>query len=252
VSRREHEPHEPRSVVPIDPQVPVFEMLPVFEEEGAAPFEPRPVPRTLLDEHSAQGEQCRVLAARLVALGRDKRLRRIGVVGTAQGEGTTTVALGLARALARDRHRRVLLLELDLTRPTLDDELGLAPPATGVRQYLAGRSEVPVLRRARPSGFWVLSAGRGAAPAAPLPSLPRLGTLLRATDRVFDYVVADCPPVLDQGQGAALQDVLDGLVYVVRSRRTARETIQRAAALVQPDRIIGVVLNAQRDILPRG
>lgn len=249
MSRRLHEPHEPQP--PVDPQVPVFEMLPAFEEDGAPAFEPRPVPRTLLDEHSAQGEQCRILATRLVALGRDKRLRRIGVVGTAAGEGTTTVALGLARALSKDRRRRVLLLELDLGRPTLDDELGLDPPASGVRQYLAGRSEVPVLRRARPSGFWLLSAGRGAAPAEPVPPIPRLVTLLRATDRVFDYVVADCPPVLEGGHGAALQDVLDGFVYVVRSRRAERETIQRAAALLQPDRVIGVVLNAQRDIFRR-
>ena len=101
VSRRSTSPTS-RSP-PVDPQVPVFEMLPAFEEDGAAAFEPRPVPRTLLDEHSAQGEQCRVLATRLVALGRDKRLRRIGVVGTAAGEGTTTVALGLARALSKDR-----------------------------------------------------------------------------------------------------------------------------------------------------
>ena len=144
-------------------------MLPAFEEEGAAPFDPRPVARTVLDEHSAQGEQCRILGTRLVALGRDKRLRRIGVVGSGAGEGTTTVALGLARALSRDHKRRVLLLELDLRHPTLDHELGLEPPASGLRQYLAGRCDVPVLRRSRPSGFWVLSAGGGAASSGPVP-----------------------------------------------------------------------------------
>jgi Mrp family chromosome partitioning ATPase len=250
VSGRTREPREPPPVAPSDPQVPVFEMLPAFEEESEAPFEPRPVARTLLDEDSAQGEQCRLLATRLVALGRDKRLRRIGVVGSAAGEGTTSVALGLARALSKDRQRRVLLLELDLVRPALDDELGLDPSAAGLRQYLAGRCEIPVLRRSRRSGFWVLSAGRGTASTEPVPPGARLATLLRATDRVFDYVVADCPPVLEEG-GAALQDHLDGFVFVVRSRRATRETIQRAAALLLPDRIIGLVLNAQRDILPR-
>jgi Mrp family chromosome partitioning ATPase len=242
---------EPLPGAPSDPQVPVFEMLPAFEEEGAPAFEPRPVARTILDERSEQGEQCRILGTRLVALGRDKRLRRIGVVGTEAGEGTTTVALGLARALSRDHRRRVLLLELDLRHPTLDDELGLEPPASGLRQYLAGRSDVPVLRRSRPSGFWVLSAGGGAASSEPTPPAARLATLLRATDRVFDFVVADCPPVLERGHGAALGDHLDGFVFVVRSRRTARETVQRAAALLQPDRIVGVVLNAQRDYLRR-
>jgi Mrp family chromosome partitioning ATPase len=227
-------------------------MLPAFEEEGAVAFDPGPVARALLDERSEQGEQCRVLGARLVALGRDKRLRRVGVVGTNAGEGTTTVALGLARALARHPKRRVLLLELDLGRPTLDDELGLEPPATGLRQYLAGRSEIPVLRRFRPPGFWILSAGRQGDTSDAPPPFERLASLLRATDRVFDYVVADCPPVLAGGLAAALQDHLDGLVYVVRSRRAERATIRRAFALLQPDRIVGVVLNAQRDVFRRG
>jgi Mrp family chromosome partitioning ATPase len=240
---------EPAPAASDEPQIPLFEMLPAFEEEGATPFEPGPVARTLLDEHSAQGEQCRLLGARLLALGRDKRLRRIGVVGAGPGEGTTTVALGLARALSRDRNRRVLLLELDLRRPALEEELGLDPPAVGLRRYLDGRSEIPVLRRSRPAGFWVLSAGAGATEAS-LAS-PRLASLLRATDRVFDYVVADCPPLLEGGDATALHGHLDGLVFVVRSRRSPRETIRRAAALLKPGLIVGVVLNAQRDLLPR-
>ena len=226
-------------------------MLPAFEEEGSVPFEPGPVARELLDAQSEPGEQCRLLASRLVALGRDKRLRRIGVVGARPGEGTTTVALGLARALSAERRRRVLLLELDLRRPALDDELGLDPPAAGLRQYLAGRCDVPVLRRSRPAGFWVLSAGGGGVPSEPVPSPARLSTLLRATDRVFDYVVADCPPLLEGDDGLALQDQLDGFVFVVRSRRAPRETIQRAAARLNPDLIVGLVLNAQHDVLRR-
>ena len=246
MSGRRHGTHEPPPVAPADPQVPVFEMLPAFEEEGATPFEPGPVARTVLDERSAQGKQCRLLGTRLIALGRDKRLRRIGVVGARPGEGTTTVALGLAWALSHDRRRRVLLLELDLRRPALDDELGVDPPSAGLRQYLAGECDVPVLRRSRPAGFWVLSAGGGVAPNAPVPYTARLATLLRATDRVFDYVVADCPPALEEGDAVALQDHLDGFVFVVRSRRAPRETIQRAAALLEPGLIVGLVLNAQR------
>jgi Mrp family chromosome partitioning ATPase len=235
-------------VTQADPQVPLFETLPAFEEEST-PLEPGPVARTVLDERSEQGEQCRVLGTRLVALGRDKRLRRIGVVGSSAGEGATTVALGLARALSRDRRRRVLLLELDLRHPAIDGELGLDPPAGSLRQYLAGRCDVPVLRRFRPAGFWVLSAGGGAAPGGS--PLARLSTLLQATDRVFDYVVADCPPLLEGDEDLALQDLLDGFVLVVRSRRSPRETIQRAAARLRPDLVVGLVLNAQHDILRR-
>lgn len=239
-------------MTPAHAQIPVFfETLPAFEEESGPRLEPGPVARVVLDEHSAQGEQCRLLGTRLVALGRDKRLRRIGVVASSPGEGTTTVALGLARALSRDRHRRVLLLELDLRRPALDGELGLDPPAAGLLRYLAGKCDVPVLRRSRPGGFWVLSAGGGGGAGEPVRSPARLSTLLRATDRVFDYVVADCPPLLEERDDLALPDHLDGFVFVVRSRHAERESIRQAATRLRPGLIVGVVLNAKRDVFGR-
>ena len=242
---------EAAPAAPDDPQIPLFEFLPAFEEENGSVLDPGPVARALLDERSAPGHQCRLLGARLRALGRDKRLRRIGVVGAGRGEGSTTVALGLARALVQGHSLRVLLVDFDLRRPALEEELGLDPPAIGLRRYLDGESEVPVLRRSGPAGFWVLSAGREAAPKGASLDSPRLATLLRATDRVFDYVVADCPPLLDGGDATVLQGHLDGFVFVVRSRHAARETIRRAAALLRPGLIVGVVLNAQRDFLRR-
>lgn len=249
--RARKKPAEPAPPAPNDPQIPLFEFLPAFEEEGGPTLDPSPVARALLDERSAPGQQCRLLATRLRALGRDKRLRRIGVVGAGRGEGSTTVALGLARALAHDHHLRVLLVDLDLRRPALEEELGLDPPAVGLRGYLEGKSEIPVLRRSRPAGFWVLSAGAGATAAETSLASPRLATLLRAADRVFDYVVADSPPLLEGGDATLLQGHLDGFVFVVRSRNAQRETIRRAATLVRPGLMVGVVLNAQRDFLRR-
>ncbi len=233
-----------------DAPVPVFETLPAFEEDRAVSCDPEAVVRLIFDERSGPGQQCRLLGARLRALGRDKRLRRVGVVGCGPGEGSTTVALGLARALSGEPGRRVLLLELDLGHPALDDRLGLAPPTVGLLRYLQAEGDVPVLRRSGPGGFWLLSAGAGRRGAAALAS-PRFTALLGAADRVFDHVVADCPPLLGGGATRALEDHLDGFVYVVRSRRAPRETIRRAAAALRPESIVGVVLNAQRDVLPR-
>ena len=231
-------------------QVPVFEDLPGFEEEDEVQGLPEPVARVALDQRSLPGEQFRLLAARLRAIGRDKRLRRIGVVSAALGEGKTTVALGLARAFGLERQRRVLLLELDLRRPAIDHALGLQPPAVGLRQYLEGTSDVPKLRRIGSSGFWVLSAGTGVMESSEILSSPRMSRLLEAADRVFDLVIVDCPPLLPVADAVIVQDLLDGFVFVVRSRHSPRETIQQAVGLIKPGLIAGLVLNGQRDIIP--
>jgi Mrp family chromosome partitioning ATPase len=231
-----------------DSLVPVFEATPAFEEDLGAHIHPGTVARAVLDGRSAAGRQCRVLAKKLLALGRDKRLRRIGVAGATAGEGSTTVALGLAQAMADDGAGRVLLLEGDVRHPALDERLGLSPATAGLLAFLHGTSDVPVLRRSGRNGFWLLAAGPGS--PSDLAS-PRLDTLLGAADRVFDLVVVDLPPLVGSREALALQERLDGVVYVVRSRRTPRDTVRRAQALVRPEKRLGVVLSAHRDILPR-
>jgi capsular exopolysaccharide synthesis family protein len=231
--------------------VPALEDLPVFEEESLSNEPWPPVARAILNETSVPGEQFRLLGARLRALGRDRRLRRIGVVSAAQGEGKTTVSLGLARALALDGQQRVLLLELDLRRPAVDDALGVPHPAVGLRQYLEdGAGSTLTLRRPEPGGFWILSAGTGTLTRPEVLTSSRMDSLLRATARVFDYTVVDFPPLLPVADAVVFQDHVDGFVFVVRARHSPRETIQRAAELVKPEHICGVVMNAHHDILP--
>ena len=233
-----------------DGHVPVFESLPNFEEEQRVAAKPGAVVKAVLDDRSLAGEQFRLLGARVLALGRDKRLRRIGIVSAALGEGKTTVALGLARALSLDRQSRVLLLEFDLRRPIIDHTLGLKPPRVGLAEYLRGDGEVPVLRRPMGGGFWLLSAGSAPFEKPGILSSPRLVSLLKAADSVFDYVIVDCPPLLPVADAVVIQDLLDGFVFVVRSRYSPRETIQRAVSLLRPGAVVGLVLNGQRDILP--
>jgi len=233
-----------------DPQIPIFELLPAFEEETGVRARPRAVTRAAFDEKTGQGAGLRLLATRVRALGRDKRLRRVGVVASAPGEGATTVALGLARALAAEPRQRVLYLELDLKRPAADRALGLADPAVGVTQFLEGRGDVPVLRHPA-GGFWVLSCGRPRRRPLEPAAADRLPRLLSAADRVFDYVVADCPPLLPDPDSLPLQDLFDGFVFVVRSRHTPLESVRRAARMLRPGVVVGFALNAQRDLLRR-
>jgi len=233
-----------------DPQIPIFELLPAFEEETGVRVKPRPVAQAVLDKRAAPGASLRVLATRIRALGRDKRLRRVGVVGCGPGEGATTVALGLACALAAEPRQRVLYLELDLKRPAADRELGVQAPAVGVTQFLEGKSEVPVLRH--PSGgFWVLSGGAMRSRPLEPHAADRLPPLLNAADRVFDFVIGDCPPLLPDAETLLLQDHFDGFVFVVRSRHAPLETVGRAARMLRQGLVVGLVLNAQRDLLRR-
>src|SRR5579884_759263 len=62
----------------------------------------------------------------------------IGVVSSISGEGTTTIALGLARTLAHDLNVAVALVEVNFARPCLEQRLGL-PTSPGLAAVLNGK-----------------------------------------------------------------------------------------------------------------
>jgi capsular exopolysaccharide synthesis family protein len=177
-------------------------------------------------------------------------MRRLGVVSASQGEGKTTLALGLARAFALDPRTRVLLIEADLRRPAVDRSLGVEVAAEGLLQYLQGSERTVTLRRLVREGFYVLSAGPQTANLPDLLATPRMAALMDSAQKAFDYVVVDCPPLVPVADSLILQDLLDGFIFVVRSRHAPRETVEQAIGLLKPDRICGLVFNAHRDFLP--
>jgi Mrp family chromosome partitioning ATPase len=196
-------------------------------------------------------ETLRVLRAKVESLDAERRLRRIGVVAAAAGEGTTLTALGLASALGRGGSRRVLLLEAVLRAPTIESQLHLAA-APGLSDWLAGGGLGPVLlRRVEPWGFSLLTGGTPCAEPAPLLESGNLSRLLEAAGQAFEFVVVDCPPLVPVADSVLIQDLLDGYLMVVRARRVPREQVLQAVSQLKPERLRGVVFNDLREMFAR-
>jgi Mrp family chromosome partitioning ATPase len=193
-------------------------------------------------------EEFRFLAAKVAGLAA-RRFTTIGIVSTAPEEGKTTVAIGLAAALARSSQQRVLLLEADLRQPSLERYLGL-PRVGGVAEWLTGRSESVPVRTVSPPGFAVIAGGREHLAQPDLLGSSRMADLIGACQLSFGFVVVDCPPLDPVADAVAIQDLLDGFLLVVRARRSPREAIERAVGRLKENRIYGIVFNDQPIILP--
>jgi hypothetical protein len=135
--------------------VAVSESLPAFAEDTATQARPTPVMSAILARNSSAGEQLRLLASRLRTLGKDRRVRTVGVVSATPGEGKTTVAIGLARAFAG--RERALLVEADLRRPAVDETLGSRRRGVFHHCWVTGPGHPELAESSR---CWVLSAGR--------------------------------------------------------------------------------------------
>jgi capsular exopolysaccharide synthesis family protein len=180
------------------------------------------------------------------ALGRQRGVKCLALSSALPGEGKSTITLGLAAALAREADKRVLLIEADLRRPTISRTLGLAP-APGLAEWLNGGLDKIPLRGLNRAGFRLLVAGQAALESPESVGSPLMEALLRSARRAFDFVLLDGPPVLAVSDTILMQDLVDGLLLVVRSRITPREAVLDALGRLRSEKILGVVLNDHRE-----
>jgi capsular exopolysaccharide synthesis family protein len=204
-----------------------------------------PIFEAVRDSRSVVGEEIRLLRARIQKLCHDRSLRCLAVVSALPGEGKSTTTLGLAAALAREPGRRVLLIEADLRKPSIAQTLGLAP-ASGLAEWLNGTAaELPV-RRMQSEGFFTLQAGLAELERPESLGSAQMEAMLRAARSQYEYVLLDSAPVVPVADAVLLQELVDGFVFVVRSRLTPKEAIREALNKIRQDKVVGIVLNDHR------
>jgi capsular exopolysaccharide synthesis family protein len=175
------------------------------------------------------------------------RPRVIALTSASPREGKTTVASNLALALA-EIGRRVLLIDADLRKPRLHEIFNLSN-AWGLSDLLDGTkppegSEAMVAATAY-RDLYLLPAGSVASSISNLLHSPRVVELLQRMQQQFDMVIIDTPPMLQMPDARVLGKLADGVILVVRSARTAKETAAAASQRLVDDgtRVLGTVLN---------
>jgi protein-tyrosine kinase len=252
-SNREHEDTAPAGASPsgdvTSPAGPAGDPLAPEAAVEVSPGGLGPVSAASLRSGSLVGEGFRLLRSRVERINEQTPFRCIGMVSATAGEGKTTASLGLAHAFAQESTRRVLLIEADLRKPTLESYLSLTRKP-GLGEWLEG-ARGPCFLRRLPTGLWLLTSGALKARRHELLGSERMASLLAAVRRHFDYAIVDCPPLIPVADSVILQDLLDGFLMVVRARLSPRETILRALSQLKSDRVQGVVFNDEREILSR-
>ena len=194
-------------------------------------------------------EEYHKLRASLVSIAVPAGLHSILVTAPRHGEGATTVAIGLATALAKERESRVLLVEANLRTPCFSGVLPLTSEA-GVADFAAGRAAPEALAmRLEDVNLSVVAAGGSAPRPIDLEIVDALVNRLRPQ---FDFIVIDGPPVNRYADASVLATKVDGVILVVEADSTP--VVEAEAAKRQLDkvgaRILGVVLNRRRSYIP--
>jgi Mrp family chromosome partitioning ATPase len=174
------------------------------------------------------------------------------VTACGHGAGTSTVAVGITRALAEGSPLRLLLVDANLRRPSLHRMLGVAS-APGFTDALDAPAEFE--RCVRPTSMprlWVMAAGTAVDYAPAVCTAERLSRLLDAVGGLFDFVVLDGPPLLAYPEVARLASVAHGSFLVVAAGDTKWQIAERAKQKLEAAGSFGgIVLNKREDAIPQ-
>ncbi len=159
-------------------------------------------------------------------------------------DGKSTIALNLATALAEGGKRTVLLIEADLHRPTLTEQLGIEK-RVGLADCLERNlNPISVLRRLEPLTWYLLPAGEPRSNPTELLQTEAFAGLLQTLSPHFDWILIDSPPVIPLTDALSLARQANATLLVAREGRTPQEAIEKAIAILGRQRILGIVLNA--------
>ena len=166
------------------------------------------------------------------------------ITSTGPGEGKTTVAVNLAWAISKEIHRKALLIDADLRKPSI--HLENSQNAKGLSTYLSdGIPLTEILTNSQSENLRVIMAGPSTQKSSELIGSKRMGELLKSLREAGEntYILIDSSPIIATTEPTVLSKMVDGIILVVMADRMPRESIQRAVRSIDRHKIIGVVFN---------
>jgi polysaccharide chain length determinant protein (PEP-CTERM system associated) len=203
-------------------------------------------------------EQYRVLYTKLNDINENSSGKVFAITSSIRGEGKTLTALNLSIVMARDFGKKTLLLEGDFKTPSLikfikqelqSDLVDILLSKTHIQS-----TTIPFADTLIPFAddkLSILPAARSVNNSSGLVSSLSMRQLLRALKEQYDFVLIDTPPILPLSDMNVFEEVVDGIVLVVRAQRTPKGALMKAFETLESDKILGFVLNDFRQPLPR-
>jgi succinoglycan biosynthesis transport protein ExoP len=149
------------------------------------------------------------------------------VTSAVPNEGKTAFCLSMARSLAADGHK-VLLIDADLRRPGVARCFG-GSTVGRMTELLEGKIELEVAVQIdqRSGAHYLAAASDNAHPQDVLNSI-QMGMVLDKARGSYDIVLIDTPPILVAADAALVAEFSDHCLFFIRWGTTSRDLVMSA------------------------
>lgn len=187
----------------------------------------------------------RMLRTRVMRSMAEQGWNSLAITSPRTGEGKSLTAVNLALSMAREVDRTVLLVDLDMRRPSTHDFFGFEVEQ-GLSDYLTSDVALEDLLVNPAVERFIVLPGRGRVDnSSELLASPKMEALSREIAARYPerIVIYDLPPVLAVDDALAFSPQVDAFLLVVEEGATQAEEILAAHDVLAQANIIGTVLN---------
>ena len=175
-------------------------------------------------------------------------LKSIAITGAVAGEGKSTLALGLALSIARDR-QKVLVVDADLRSPSLHKPFALANHS-GLTNFLAGEISIPLIHQVSLSGasLDLITSGTMTEDPVKILNSSRFERFIEQQKENYDLILVDTPPALGMVDAIKIASICDASLVVMRLNKSKVSEFLKATALFSKLNVLGIVANDSPDV----
>ena len=191
----------------------------------------------------------KMLRTRVLHRMRTSNWNILGVTGSGPGEGKTLTAINLAYSLSHDVNYEVILVDLDLRRPSVHSVLGIEPQ-NDLESYIRGEAKLEeVLIRPGEKRLAVLPNLTRHRDSSEVLSSPEVVSLVGELRSLGPNVITvfDLPPALAGDDVLAFSPLMDAILLVVAEGICKRPNLLAMQELLKETEVVGTVLNRSRE-----
>ena len=177
---------------------------------------------------SQLAELFRLIRSNLYFATAGKENKVLLVTSSMSGEGKTFFCINLGASLAL-MGKTVVILELDLRRPTMARQLGIKP-GVGITNHLISGDKYSmediIKQHKAVRGLFIALSGSIPPNPSELMTSKNLLDFIRELREKFDYVIIDTPPVGKVADAFSLNSVVDSTIYLMRFNYTTKAQVE--------------------------
>lgn len=194
---------------------------------------------------SYERDTFRLLRTQVLQRMRSNGWNALAVTSARPGEGKSLVSINLAIALAMEVNQTVLLVDLDMRRPSIHKYFDYMPEK-GISDFLLHDTPLQdILFNPGIDRMVVLPGREPIFNSSEMLSSPKMIALVDELKTRYPsrIVIFDLPPLLATDDALAFSPYVDAILLVAEEGKTSKEDLLQVKNILKDSNIIGTVLN---------